>query len=64
MPAFLKEVVYTIHYLRLTCLMATSPIFAECFLIFSRKSFRSVIDASLILFRSCGIASAMVWENQ
>lgn len=50
--------------LTLTCFIATSPILAECLRMFSRKSFRSIIEASLILLRSWGIASAIVWENQ
>lgn len=39
----------------LTCFMATSPIFGENLRIFSKKSFNSDIDASLIFSRNLEI---------
>jgi hypothetical protein len=47
-----------------TCLIAISPILAECFRMLSRKSFRSDIDASLILSRILGIVWHIACENR
>ena len=45
------------------CLIAISPIFDEYFLMFSKKSFKSLIDASLMDSRSFGICSRICLEN-
>lgn len=48
----------------LACFIAISPIWAECRRMFSRKSFRSDIDAFFILSRIFGIVSHMACENR
>lgn len=45
-------------------LMASSPIFDEYFRMFSRKSFSSVIEASLMANRRCGMLSFIGFEKR
>ena len=47
----------------LTCFIAISPILSECFRIFSKKSLRSDMDASLIEFLNFGIVSHITWKK-
>lgn len=47
-----------------TCLMANSPILSECFLMLSRKSFRSDMEISLMSSRNLGRFSAMIWQKR
>ena len=53
-----------ICWLLLTCFIASSPIQSECFRILSRKSFRSLMEASMMLSLNLGMFLAIFSQNR
>ena len=59
-----NKVFHLYSKLRLTCFMATSPMRSECLRMFSKKSLRSDMEASLMLSRNLGMAAHMACEKR